>query len=125
MNLLPEFLEGAHLREDEPGFCGCVLQLVGFPLQNRVIEGFDADTASQEAERPGSNLGVDIQGDNMSSIARLAEEWQFEEWIHGVSQGRRAAIDRLPFPVVEPGEAPERLADIHCDILSLTSPVSP
>jgi len=61
----------------------------------------------------------------MSSIPRLAEERQFEERIHGVSQGRRTAIDRLPFPVVEAGEAPERLADIHRDILSLTAPVSP
>src|SRR5215471_15935632 len=61
----------------------------------------------------------------MSSIARLAEERQFEERIHGVGQGRRTAIDRLPFPVVEAGEAPERLADIHRDILSLTTAVSP
>src|SRR5262249_56628202 len=98
---------------------------VGFPLQNRVIEGFDADAAPQKAESAGSRLGVDVQGDNMSSIARLAEEWQFEERIHGVSQGWRTAIDRLPFPVVEAGEAPERLADIHRDILSLTGPVAP
>src|SRR5262249_51108428 len=50
LSLLPEFLEGAYFREDEPRFCGCVLQLVGFPLQNRVIEGFDADAAPQKAE---------------------------------------------------------------------------
>src|SRR5262249_58084188 len=49
----------------------------------------------------------------------------FGERIRGLPRGRGTSIDCLTFPIKEPTKPPQRFADIHPNILSLTGPVSP
>jgi len=43
-----------------------------------------------------------------------------------IAAGRgRSPVDGFPFQIEETGEAPQRLADIHRNVLSFTRPVSP
>ena len=125
LRLLPEFVEGAHLRHHDPRLCPGVLEIVSAPLPNSFLHGFGVGAALQKVEGASGELRVDIQGDDVPAVLRFAEKREFEKRVEGIPKDRRTSIDGFPFQIEETGEAPQRLADIHRDVLSLTGPVSP
>ena len=54
LTLLLELVEGAHLSEDKSLLGSRVLQVVGAPLQNCVLQRFDAGATPEEVERAGA-----------------------------------------------------------------------
>src|SRR5262249_62207436 len=54
LTLLLELVEGAHLSEDKPLLGRRILQVVGAPLQNCVLQRFDAGATPEEVERAGA-----------------------------------------------------------------------
>src|SRR5215470_2976799 len=61
----------------------------------------------------------------MPPVAGFAKHGNINERVQGLVESRRTSIDGFPFQIEETGEAPQRLADVHRDILSLTGTVSP
>src|SRR4029077_654050 len=103
-----------------------ILQIIGSPLQNGVPYRIRVGAGSEEAERASGQLGLNIYGDHMPPVAGLMKKVRIEERVQGVLQDHgRTSVDGFPFQLEETAEAPQRFANIHGDVLSLTSALSP
>src|SRR5262249_29918373 len=110
----------------KPGFDRRALQIICTPLLNGVSYGIRAGAALEEAERARGQFGVDIYGHDVPPVARLVKQVRGDERVQGVLKGRRGtSIDGLPFAFEETAEAPQRLANINVNVLSLAGAVSP
>ena len=62
----------------------------------------------------------------MPPVPRLVKQMRIEERVQRLlEEAGGTSVDGFPFQFEETAEAPQRLADIHCDVLSLAGPVSP
>src|SRR5262249_9185397 len=103
-----------------------VLQIICTPLQYGVAYGLRAGVAPQQAERAGGQLGVNIYGHDVPAVARLVKQVWIDERVQRILEWRRGtSVDGFPFQLEEAAKAPQRLADIDADVLSLAGAVSP
>src|SRR5262249_44268361 len=58
-------------------------------------------------------------------FAGFAKDGNVDERVQGLEEARGTSIDGFPFLIEETGEALQRLADIHGDVLSVTRAESP
>src|SRR5262249_38356892 len=56
LGLLPELLEGAHLRHHDPSLCPGVLEVIGAPLPNGLLHSFSACAALEQIQGASSQL---------------------------------------------------------------------
>lgn len=126
LQLAAKLIVAAHFRQHQPLFCRGHLQIVRTPLQNRILDGLGALTASEQVERPSPQSRIEVERHDVTAVAGCAEKGQFQERAAGeVPGGGRPSVHGLPPALEEAAEPPQRLSDIQRDVLRFPRTGSP
>src|SRR4051794_19188101 len=89
------------------------LQVICTPLQNGILERFEAVRATEKVECTLMQLRIEVQCDDMPAITCFTEERKLKEGtIVEETHCGRAPINGLPDPLEEAGEAPKGFAHV-------------